>query len=145
MMKQAILIFSICFALSTNLAIYAKACDSTESYKFYFSQIQLVTNWKMLKKLHLKYLGCDDGAFAEGFSDRTDWLFQNRYSEFFDEEIYKDSEFYRFVKRHIDQSWVFGKENSLRFKLEKKCPKGHERICGDLLIRLEDVVEDSSE
>ncbi len=109
MLKKFILISLIFFTISlisiTNSQ--AKDCNSTESFSCFFKEIKIISSWEELKDLYKKYKECDDGVYAEGFSDRIDWLFQNKYLEFFKTEVYQDKEFYKFIKRHVDQAWVF--------------------------------------
>jgi hypothetical protein len=115
----------------------ASYCDSTYPYTYFFKETESLSKWEELKDLYIKYKGCDDGVFAEGFSDRIEWLFQNRYVEFFKTEIYKDKDFYEFIKRHIDETWADGSEKSLKLQLENYCPKGNESICADLIRIIE--------
>lgn len=90
----------------------------------------------------MKYKGCDDGAVAEGFDDKIEWLFQNKYHEFYRPEIYKDKEFYEFIKSHIGQTWPNGSEESLKLQIESNCPKGHKAICDDLIEKIKMDLKD---
>ena len=128
-------LFVVLFLASLNSSF------ASENYSKYFKEIASVSTWDVLKKLSREYP--DDGVFAEGFSEKVEWLFHNKYSDFFKKEIFKDKEFYIFIKRHIDQTWVYGSVEKLKMKFENDCPKGHKIICDELLENIEVVIKDN--
>jgi hypothetical protein len=116
----------------------ASSVDSSlasDVYSKYFIEIEKVSTWDDLKKISMEYP--DDGVFSEGFSEKVEWLFHNKYPDFFKKEIFKDKKFFKFIKRHIDHTWLYGSTEKLELKLLNNCPTSCEKICKDLLEKIE--------
>jgi hypothetical protein len=105
-----------------------KANDLNETYSNFFRQIEKVKEWEELAVLRNGYR-VDDGIFAELYSEKVEWLFKNRYQEFFSKVVYKDSEYFAFIKLHVNDTWTYGSEGTLLWRLEESCPKSHEALC----------------
>lgn len=129
------LIFFNTFLFFVLLLTFLNSSFASEDYSKYFKEIADVSTWEVIKKLSMEYP--DDGVFAEGFSEKVEWLFHNKYSDFFKKEIFKDKGYYLFIKRHIDHTWSYGSSEQLKLRLSNNCPVACEKICKDLLDKIE--------
>jgi hypothetical protein len=128
-----LVIFFLSYSVNNSIA--------SDNYSLFFKEIESVSTWEDLKEISIKYT--DDGVFAEGFSEKTEWLFHNKYSDLFKIEIFEDKNFIVFIKRHIDQTWSYGSVENLKIKIENNCPKGYNVFCKDLLENIGKVIKDN--
>lgn len=125
----------ICVIFFSSICLFCKdvtASDLDDTYSNFFRKIESVKEWEELNVLRKDYR-VDDGVFAELFSEKVEWLFQNRYQEFFSKFVYRDSEYFVFIKRHVDDTWAYGSDANFIKRLEESCPKDHEAICLELI------------
>lgn len=125
----------ICVIFFFSICLFCKdvtASDLEDTYANFFRKIESVKEWEELNVLRKDYL-VDDGVFSELFSEKVEWLFQNRYKDFFSKIVYRDGEYFAFIKRHVDDTWAYGSARTFKNRLEEGCPKNHEAICLELI------------
>jgi hypothetical protein len=92
------------------------------------------SSWKDLYRLFKTYQGCDDGAYAELYSDfvaRSLTEHWNRLNELATLTS-KDEAFKTFVLEHIRDETVSPYAPTILLNAQKKCPGTHIQLCSDI-------------
>jgi hypothetical protein len=93
------------------------------------------SSWKELYNLFIKYKGCDDGIYAEGYSDFVTRSLAKHWDRF--DELAKlsatDKAFEDFVLRHIDATADWDDISLLLSNAQEKCPASSSRLCYALI------------
>lgn len=126
------LLFTLASTLAPGQA--QKPCPSQDE-KRALNEREKLRTWKDVYRSFQQFSHCDDGAIAEGYSDKIvsllarDWtnvLVLNGLAR-------KDPRFKAFVIRHIDAS---ADDNDLRLALQnaqRRCPAGATELCGEIV------------
>src|SRR5208283_720709 len=89
------------------------------------------SSWNEFHDLFMKYKGCDDGVYAEGYSDFVTRSLAKHWDRF--DELAKlsaaDKAFEDFVLRHIDATANWDDISLLLSNAEEKCPASSSRLC----------------
>ena len=129
---------SILFLLALSwFCIFAQpsfASDCPDGSKFLQATDPARNTWKDLYLLFKTYQGCDDGLYAEGYSDFVAQSLAKHWDRF-DELVSlvaKDSGFQDFVLRHIDATADRGDISSLLNNARTRCPPGSTLFCKEI-------------
>lgn len=90
--------------------------------------------WKDIYKLFKSYPGCDDGAYAESYSEfvvHTLARYWDRFGELI-ELTTTDSNFHDFILNHIDATADIDDINTVIKNTLKRCPSGSEKFCKEI-------------
>jgi hypothetical protein len=108
-------------------------CGSSEAQRAE-TQASTLRSWDDLYGSYKLYNHCDDGAIAEGYSEAVarilvdHWNTLSRLAEI----ARKDTDFRRFVLKHIDETLNLEDVKSIRANAEKRCPSGLRDLCRDV-------------
>jgi hypothetical protein len=93
-----------------------------------------IKDWQSLYKAFQAYAACDDGALAEGFSDRVEYLMTQRWRDVGKFAPLKtDKGFTKFVSRHVDELTTFDGMRQIVTNARKHCPSGYRAFCRSVL------------
>jgi hypothetical protein len=98
------------------------------------SEAVMLRSWDDLYGSYKRYKHCDDGAIAEGYSEAVariivdHWNTLSRLADI----TRKDTDFRRFVLKHIDETLSFEDIKNIRANADKKCPSGLRDLCRDI-------------
>jgi hypothetical protein len=104
-----------------------------------------IMDWGTLHDAYLRFLPCDDGAIAEGFTDIVARILAHRWSMLGELTVIakKDPRFLRFVYRHITSSADPQDLQRIRDNLKKPgCPKSIGRVCRGIQHAVTQALED---
>lgn len=130
-------IYTITIAICTILLgqPYSFAAECPE-YEAFFKEINPANNsWNNLYKIYKQSAsGCDDGAYAEGYSD---FVVQSlaKYWNRFDQLLHlieKDPSFQTFVLKHIDATTDLGDLETITKNVRDKCPASAKTFCTEI-------------
>jgi len=108
-------------------------CSDTEAQRAE-SEAVMLRSWDALYGSYKRYKHCDDGAIAEGYSEAVarilvdHWNTLSRLADI----ARKDTDFRRFVLRHIDETLNLEDVKNIRANAEKRCPSGLRDLCRDI-------------
>ena len=108
-------------------------CSDTEAQRAE-SEAVMLRSWDDLYGSYKRYKHCDDGAISEGYSEAVarilvdHWNTLSRLADI----TYKDTDFRRFVLKHIDQTLTLEDIKNIRANAEKKCPSGLRDLCREI-------------
>lgn len=142
-MRRPIMLMTVLLALSGCVqATVSSRCSSNDSVRV-GDEIVKANDWVKMQSSYLGWLDCDDGAVAEGISDRVGRLFAIKFTDFLNgvNEKKLDGKFVAFAMKHIDASQD---EGNLRTILEnsKSCTTKDAKICKQLQIRAQAALDD---
>jgi hypothetical protein len=91
-------------------------------------------SWKDLYRLFKTYQGCDDGVYAEGYSDFVARSLAKHWDHF--EELValvaNDPAFHDFILRHIDATAAQGDITALLGNARTRCPSNSVLFCKEI-------------
>ena len=108
-------------------------CSDTEAQRAE-SEAVMLRSWDDLYGSYKRYKHCDDGAIAEGYSESVarilvdHWNTLSRLADI----TRKDTDFRRFVLKHIDETVNLEDIKNIRANAEKRCPSGLRDLCRDI-------------
>ena len=108
-------------------------CSDTEAQRAE-SEAVMLRSWDDLYESYKRYKHCDDGAIAEGYSEAVarilvdHWNTLSRLADI----THKDTDFRRFVLKHIDETLNLEDVKNIRANAEKRCPSGLRDLCRDI-------------
>ncbi len=108
-------------------------CSDTEAQRAE-SEAVMLRSWDDLYGSYKRYKHCDDGAISEGHSEAVarilvdHWNTLSRLADI----TRKDTDFRRFVLKHIDQTLSLEDIKTIRANAEKKCPSGLRDLCREI-------------
>jgi hypothetical protein len=110
------------------------ASDCLDEVNFFKATDPTRNTWKDLYRLFKTYQGCDDGVYAEGYSD---FVAQSlaKYWDRFDELVSlvaNDSTFHDFILRHIDATADQDDITALLNNVRTRCPSNSVFFCKDI-------------
>jgi len=98
------------------------------------------TTWPDMYASFRRYVQCDDGSVAEGFSNSVALLLSEHWDKI--EELAKmgraHHSFERFVLRHTDVTMTLDQANLIKRKAHDECPAGAKELCGRILKRMDE-------
>ncbi len=114
----------------------AKQCSPAEAKAAEVSADRL-NNWADVERAFRAYEHCDDGAIAEGFSDRIMHLLARRWSTVPDlsKRGVADPAFQAFVLRHIDETWTRSELELVQRNAATSCPSSARSLCAAITKR----------
>jgi hypothetical protein len=109
--------------------------------------LDYLNSWEDIYQSFKKYKQCDDGALAEGYSDKIVHMLADHWDKL--NELIRissaDKEFHDFVLRHIDATVNYSDLDKILINC-KHCPESLRNICSEIekaakeaLIESEDV------
>jgi hypothetical protein len=108
-------------------------CSDTEAQRVE-SEAVMLRSWDDLYGSYKRYTHCDDGAIAEGYSEAVariivdHWNTLSRLADI----TRKDTDFRRFVLKHIDETLNLEDVKNIRANAEKRCPSALRDLCRDI-------------
>ena len=130
-------IYAIIFGIFLILLgkTYSFAADCPD-YELFSEEINPTKNaWGHLYEIYKRSApGCDDGAYAEGFSDFVVQSLAKHWNRF-DELvslIQKDPSFQIFVLKHIDATTDLNDLNTISKNVHERCPKTAIQLCKEI-------------
>jgi hypothetical protein len=130
-MKMKYYLLTILFFLSQPGFVYANCPD----FGMFFKEVDPAKKtWQDLYRLYSDYQWCDDGAYAEGYSD---FIVQSlaKYWNRFDELVSlnkKDPSFKKFILKHIDATTDPEDLDLLLKNVRQRCPATSVPFCKEL-------------
>lgn len=119
--------------LSSHALADARICNKQEAR----AAESVAATARSLEQLHRqfeRYLHCDDGAIAEGFSEAVTWLLAERWQDV--QRSYKvlkhDSAFRVFVIQHIDETVPTERLNRIAENASKRCSGSMKVFCREI-------------
>lgn len=107
-----------------------------------------IMNWTVLHDAYLRFLPCDDGAIAEGFTDIAVRILAYRWASLGElGTIAKsDPQFLRFVYRHITSSADPEDLKQIQNNLKKYgCLKTNRKICREIELAVSEALKEMDE
>ena len=108
----------------------ATDCPDTQAM---FAELDSLKRWGDLHRSFKKFQGrgCDDGAFAEGYSDFVVRTLAHQWKTFGEMRSLVDSdvEFKKFVLGHIDATTDQEDIKRIRANADRKCPRDASALC----------------
>ena len=134
------MIYFACFFLSAFLAV--ECCFGAHGWegcpdlqKFIEETDPEHNTWKDLHRLFETYKDCDDGVYAEGFSDFVARSLAKHWDRL--DELAKlslnDNAFKEFVLRHIDATADTNDLSLLLSNAQKRCAASTTQLCSDII------------
>ena len=106
-----------------------------------------LNSWAEVHAFFREFAKCDDGAIAEGVSDKVETLLSNHWDELkaLASLVAADRAFGRFVLRHVDVLWTPHDLRAVDRMAQKQCPRDAQRLCRDIhatILSLEPIAPD---
>jgi hypothetical protein len=88
-------------------------------------------SWRSIYTAFTRYKQCDDGAIAEGFSDKVVHLLATQWSSLHQAQhlIAKDRSFQSFIVRHVDATTDAAELKRVRHSATTRCPASAKLLC----------------
>lgn len=101
--------------------------------------------WDQLYHSYRRYSGCDDGSIGEGYSVSVARLLAHQWNVLPQAFLLfaGDAEFYKFVLKHINATWLDDDLKSIRADAIHSCPRGGDRYCVQIRKTAENALRDS--
>jgi hypothetical protein len=111
------------------------AHDSTRAEQ----SIDSLTSWRRVFRAYRDFHRCDDGAVAEGFSDRIALLLVDHWNSIDDLAALtrKAPDFERFVLKHVDTLMSPDQSRTLVEHARRQCPSRAKQLCQRLTTKAE--------
>jgi len=99
-------------------------------------EVNLFKSWSELHDAFKGFPGCDDGSFAETYSDSVVKLLANEWDQLpkLKELAKRDPSFRRFVLSHIDATTDFDELVRVVSAAGERCPPGERTLCGEIHV-----------
>ena len=110
-------------------------CSQKESQEAE-SVVAIVKSWGQSHQQFQRYVNCDDGAIAEGFSESISILLAEHWGDIsrLGEIIKSDSSFHKFVIKHIDETVPVERLIQISNNASKRCPRNLKKLCRDIEV-----------
>ncbi len=121
------------FLLATAHAV-AQEC-SREEAEAAENRVSTLNSWQSTYDTFQEFGHCDDGAIAEGFSDRIVHLLATQWDSFpqVHQLIVRDPSFQSFFLRHINSSADISELDSIVRNASQQCPESAELLCKQII------------
>jgi len=98
-----------------------------------------VKSWTNLHQAFKQFGHCDDGAIAEGYSDRVVEMLANRWKTLSELNALfaANPEFGDFVIRHIDETALWSSAQKAEVNAKTRCPKQATVLCSRIVNRVD--------
>ncbi len=102
--------------------------------------IDEVKTWKALYTYSKTY-GCDNGAIAEGISDKVEQLMTHDWASISSvtAKLRSDKAFRTLLLNHIDETWSSDDLDVAKQKAATHCPKGMDAFCKSVVAEANDA------
>ena len=116
-------------------------CDAAENH------IGPVKTWRDLYAYSKTYSGCDNGAIAEGISDKVEQLMTHDWASISSvtAKLRSDKAFRTLLLNHIDETWSNEDIETARQNAASHCPQGLNDFCKAVVSAVADVEKYSAE
>lgn len=107
-----------------------KTCSRDEERQA-LDEYEKLKTWADIFRSFKRYGHCDDGAIAEGYSDKVVHLLATNWKTFsaLDGLAKKDSAFRKFIIRHIDTTADTQELRSAQQNAHRRCPVAGKELC----------------
>ena len=98
------------------------------------NEIAGLDSWKAVHGAYQKYIHCDDGSVAEGYSEAIARLLVDRWQTITDLQkiVQRDSKFLDFVASHVDETLDERDLNAIHLSAATECPPMVAAVCSRL-------------
>jgi hypothetical protein len=102
--------------------------------------------WDALYRSYRSYRNCDDGAIGEGYSESVIRILAHHWSTLprLDRLVRQDTEFRRFVIRHVDATLNTDDVVLVKHKAKTGCPVGLGKLCNDLAKQADAALKEAA-
>ena len=116
-------------------------CDAAEN------PIGSVNTWREFYAYFKTYYGCDNGAIAEGISDKVEQLMTHDWASLSSvtAKLRSDKAFRTLLLNHIDETWSSEDIEIARQNAASHCPQGLDAFCKTVVSTVADVEKYSAE
>jgi hypothetical protein len=123
-----VLMFSQCLACAQQ-----RPCSTVEAQRA--ETQETLRSWDVLYRSYKLFRACDDGAIAEGYSEAVARILVDHWSTLprLVSLAKNDSEFRRFVLKHIDTTLDIDDIKKIKTNAKTRCPSELRTICTDLI------------
>jgi hypothetical protein len=134
-----ILLLPVLFLISTTSYVSAgtRICSKQESVEEAEGLATTAKSWGELHQQFKRYIHCDDGAIAEGFSESISVLLAEQWKDIgqLGDVLKSDPDFQKFVIRHIDETIPADRLSRIAKYADKSCPQNLKNLCRDILVK----------
>jgi hypothetical protein len=111
----------------------ARTCTKSDE-RAALDAVPAASTWQQIYAAYRRYGHCDDGAIAEGFSDRVVHLLASDWESVSElgRMVAADAPFRAFVLRHIDETADVAELRQIAQSARTKCPTGLIQLCAAL-------------
>ena len=129
--------------LSSNLFAQGTKIDCSDAENM-MDHIDHIATWKDLYDSFKQYQGCDDGAYAEGYSDFVVRTLASKWLTLSDLHLLtsKDNNFRSFVIQHIDATTDYDDLKVIVKNATTICPTDFKSLCSDVLRAAEAALKE---
>lgn len=98
------------------------------------SEASTLETWQAVFLSYKKYMKCDDGAIAEGYSSSIASLLADHWEDIgqLTKLGNKNTEFSKFVLHHVDETMSFDQAATIKRNAAKKCPSDAKKLCAEI-------------
>ncbi|KGM51608.1 hypothetical protein N800_13500 [Lysobacter daejeonensis GH1-9] len=113
--------------------VLAQECSATDAQAVE-SSVDSLDSWGSIHAAYQRYSYCDDGAIAEGFTDRVVHLLATQWASLSQVRrlIAHDPEFQDFVLRHINASALTSELDRVAHLARHQCPRSATLLCNQI-------------
>jgi hypothetical protein len=106
-----------------------------------------LNSWDELYKSFGLFKSCDDGAYAEGYSESVARILVDRWPTLprLSSLGTRDSAFLKFVLKHVDGTLNGDEIATIRSNARKRCPRGLRSLCADLEKQASAALKDTGD
>jgi hypothetical protein len=118
-------------------AIGAIKC-ATQDARDAEAESSVLSSWEAVYRAFRRYGHCDDGAISEGYSESIGRLLSSEWARVgrLDQLSKRDSQFRRFVLRHIDETVPSSYLKRIESNAQGRCPSEASLLCQQILSKV---------
>jgi hypothetical protein len=130
-MRISVVLLGMVLAINGFAQQSAKRVCTEQEAKRADSEIDALKDWEHLYRWYQRFQQCDDGAYAEGYSDAVAKLLADDWNHFprLLSLTKTDKRFQQFVLKHIDETIDAADARKMAINAKSKCPAGGEVLC----------------
>lgn len=140
---RALFLF-VAFILATNCSAATNDCSEAEAQAA-GNATDSMKSWTSIYSGFKRYVKCDDGSIAEGFTDAVVHLLASKWNTLPKVALFvkKDPEFYKFFLRHIDASADTDELKKIYSFAKSECPVRLQELCAAIKSEAESAIGES--
>lgn len=134
---KLILVTGMIFVIVSGCGVAkSKVCTRQQAIEAE-TEASKLSSWRAILESYNKYLQCDDGAIAEGYSFSVAAILADRWDEISElAELTEGNRPFRdFVLRHVDETMKGEQNKKIIYNAKNRCPKGAEELCQDIYLK----------